>query len=48
MRAIRAAMREAADLGISAAFPPFVSGTQEGGVAPLPLVEQAKQALEYK
>jgi len=43
--AIRAAMAKAAQFGVSAAFPPFVAGNQEGGVAPLPLIDQAARVL---
>jgi hypothetical protein len=38
-------MRDASQFGIAAAFPPFVAGTQEGGIAPLPLVDQATSVL---
>ena len=35
----------AAAFGISAAFPAFVTGTQEGGVDALPLLDQARSVL---
>ena len=43
--AIRAQLRAASSYGIAAAFPAFVSGAQEGGVSPMPLVDQASSVL---
>jgi hypothetical protein len=43
--AIRAQLRDASLYGIAAAFPAFVAGAQEGGVSPMPLVDQANSVL---
>jgi hypothetical protein len=43
--AIRSSMRDASLFGIAASFPSFVAGAQEGGVAPLSLLLQAKSVL---
>jgi hypothetical protein len=43
--ALRTQLRTAAQFGINAAFPAFVAGTQEGGVNPLSIVDQANAAL---
>jgi hypothetical protein len=43
--AIRAQLRIASSYGIAAAFPAFVAGAQEGGVSPMPLVDQANGVL---
>jgi hypothetical protein len=42
---LRKQMRTASAFGISAAFPAFVTGTQEGGVDALPLLAQAQSVL---
>ena len=43
--ALRQQLRAAAAFGIAAAFPPFVAGSQEGGVASLGLVVDAASVL---
>jgi Putative peptidoglycan binding domain len=42
---LREQLRAASAFGISAAFPAFVTGTQEGGVDPMPLLAQARSVL---
>jgi hypothetical protein len=42
---LRAALRQAALFGSMAGFPAFVAGGQEGGISPLPLVDQTSAAL---
>jgi hypothetical protein len=42
---LRAHLRAAAAFGLSAAFPAFVAGAQEGGAGALPLMEQARSVL---
>lgn len=42
---LRDALRQAARFGCTAGFPAFVAGAQEGGISPLPLVDQATAAL---
>ena len=43
--ALRDALVRVAAFGVAAAFPAFGGGLQEGGVSPLPLVEQARSVL---
>ncbi len=43
--ALRQEMANAAAFGIASAFPAFAGGRQEGGVSPLPLVDQARSVL---
>jgi hypothetical protein len=43
--ALRDALTQAAGFGVAAAFPAFPGGLQEGGVSPLPLLDQARSVL---
>jgi hypothetical protein len=43
--ALRTQLRNAAQFGVAAAFPAFVSGGEEGGISPMPLLDQAKSML---
>jgi hypothetical protein len=43
--ALRTHLRAAAAFGLSAAFPAFAAGGQEGGVGVLPLIDQARSVL---